>query len=37
VPELDWETAISQEETRKDYGDARIQVQAVLGSGHMPR
>ena len=32
VPELDWETAVSQEDTRKDYGETRIQVLAFLGN-----
>lgn len=32
VAELDWETAVSQEDTRKDYGETRIQVLAFLGS-----
>ena len=31
VAELDWETAASQEDTRKDYGETRIQVLAFLG------
>ncbi len=31
VAELDWETAVSQEDTRKDYGETRIQVLAFLG------
>lgn len=31
VTELDWETAVSQEDTRKDYGETRIQVLAFLG------
>lgn len=31
VAELDWETAVSQEDTRKDYGEERIQVLAFLG------
>jgi uncharacterized protein len=30
VSELDWETAVSQEDTRKDYGETRIQVLAFL-------
>jgi len=32
VLELDWETAVSQEDTRKDYGETRIQVLAFLGN-----
>jgi uncharacterized DUF497 family protein len=32
VAELDWETAVSQEDTRKDYGETRIQVLAFLGN-----
>jgi uncharacterized DUF497 family protein len=32
VSELDWETAVSQEDTRKDYGETRIQVLAFLGN-----
>jgi uncharacterized DUF497 family protein len=32
VSELDWETAVSQEDTRKDYGQTRIQVLAFLGN-----
>lgn len=31
VAELDWETAAAQEDTRKDYGETRIQVLAYLG------
>lgn len=31
VTELDWETAVSQEDTRKDYGETRLQVLAFLG------
>ncbi len=31
VAELDWETAVSEEDTRKDYGETRIQVLAFLG------
>lgn len=31
VAELDWETALSQEDTRKDYGETRLQVLAFLG------
>ena len=31
VAELEWETAVSQEDTRKDYGETRIQVLAFLG------
>ena len=32
VAELDWETAVSQEDTHKDYGETRIQVLAFLGN-----
>ena len=32
VAELEWETAVSQEDTRKDYGETRIQVLAFLGN-----
>ena len=31
VAELDWETAAAQEDTRKDYGETRIQVLAYPG------
>jgi uncharacterized protein len=31
VAELDWETAVSEEDTRRDYGETRIQVLAFLG------
>jgi len=31
VAELDWETAVAQEDTRKDYGETRLQVLAYLG------
>ncbi|HEY1934097.1 MAG TPA: BrnT family toxin [Acetobacteraceae bacterium] len=31
VAELDWEAARSQEDTRKDYGETRLQVLAFLG------
>lgn len=31
MAELDWKTALSQEDIRKDYGETRIQVLAFLG------
>ena len=31
VAELDWQTALSQEDTRKDYGETRVRVLAQLG------
>ncbi len=31
VADLEWETAVSQEDTRKDYGETRLQVLAFLG------
>lgn len=32
VAELDWETALAIEDTRRDYGERRIQVLALLGT-----
>jgi uncharacterized DUF497 family protein len=31
VAQLDWETALSLEDTRKDYGERRLRVLAFLG------
>ena len=31
VADLDWETAVSVEDTRKDYGERRLRVLAFLG------
>jgi uncharacterized protein len=31
VAQLDWETAIATEDTRKDYGERRLRVLAFLG------
>jgi uncharacterized DUF497 family protein len=31
VAELDWETAIAETDTRKDYGEPRVRVFALLG------
>jgi uncharacterized DUF497 family protein len=31
VAQLDWETAVSVEDTRKDYGERRLRVLALLG------
>jgi uncharacterized DUF497 family protein len=31
VAELDWETAVAEEDTRKDYGERRVRVSARLG------
>ncbi len=31
VPDLVWETAVLQEDTRKDYGEVRVRVLARLG------
>lgn len=31
VADLDWETAVSQEDTRKDYGEHRFRILALLG------
>ena len=31
VADLDWDGAVSQEDTRKDYGEARVRVLAFLG------
>ena len=31
VAQLDWETAVSVEDTRKDYGERRLRVLAFLG------
>lgn len=31
VADLDWETAVSVEDTRKDYGEQRLRVLAFLG------
>lgn len=32
VADLDWETAITWEDTRKDYGERRLRVLAFLGT-----
>ena len=31
VAELDWESALSREDTRRDYGEKRVQTFALLG------
>jgi hypothetical protein len=31
VADLDWDTAVSQEDTRRDYGETRVRVLAFLG------
>jgi uncharacterized protein len=31
VADLDWETALSEEDTRKDYGERRVRVLGKLG------
>jgi uncharacterized DUF497 family protein len=31
VADLEWETAVSQEDTRKDYGERRFRILALLG------
>jgi uncharacterized DUF497 family protein len=31
VAELDWETAIAREDTRRDYGERRVQVLGFIG------
>jgi uncharacterized DUF497 family protein len=32
VADLDWETAVAQEDRRKDYGEMRLRVLAFLGA-----
>ena len=31
VADLDWQTAVAQEDSRKDYGETRVRVLAFLG------
>jgi uncharacterized protein len=35
VAELEWETAVAVEDTRKDYGETRLRVMACLGRLHV--